>query len=232
MMLHVRDCSGTTVTDDVCPFPWCRKVKHLLYHLLSCTVPQECAICIGSDMEYNTSRLRHLNAFRMKAAREKLLHQFNEKQKRCSTVGKKEVSFSSTRTVPTPVYSELPKNGTDSLDRPVDGPKLNSEGANNAVPEQPPTLPSSVVCIERTNESAPFVSEPTTTAARAKVDPPSAPPSIAENAKIEENPKVVIVAEDVPEQHETENSGQSIAILNATTSGQPDETPSESLAVR
>jgi hypothetical protein len=44
-MLHVRDCPGTTITMDVCPFPWCRKVKHLMYHLVTCSKPDSCAIC-------------------------------------------------------------------------------------------------------------------------------------------------------------------------------------------
>lgn len=79
MMLHVRDCPGTTITDDICPFPWCRKVKHLIYHLVSCTMPQECSICSGSELDYNWSRLRHLNTFRMKLAREKLIQGFTDR---------------------------------------------------------------------------------------------------------------------------------------------------------
>ncbi|GMH83012.1 hypothetical protein TL16_g09454 [Triparma laevis f. inornata] len=41
MLLHVRDCTGTTSFEDPCPYPWCRKVKHLLFHLLSCEKPDE-----------------------------------------------------------------------------------------------------------------------------------------------------------------------------------------------
>jgi hypothetical protein len=64
MMLHVRDCPGTTASFDVCPFPWCRKVKHLLYHLVSCTDPDQCTICNGSMLPMNMRRLHFLNAYR------------------------------------------------------------------------------------------------------------------------------------------------------------------------
>ena len=64
MMLHVRDCPGTTASFDVCPFPWCRKVKHLLYHLVSCTDPDHCTICNGSMLPMSMRRLHCLNAHR------------------------------------------------------------------------------------------------------------------------------------------------------------------------
>jgi len=73
MMLHVRDCPGTTSTFDVCPFPWCRKVKHLLYHLVSCSNPDQCAICSPKDLPKGLKGLVGLNTFRMKKYRERLL---------------------------------------------------------------------------------------------------------------------------------------------------------------
>merc|ERR1719343_1443617 len=73
MMLHVRDCPGTTSKFDVCPFPWCRKVKHLLYHLVSCSNPNQCAICSPKDLPKGLKGLVGLNAFRMKKYRERLL---------------------------------------------------------------------------------------------------------------------------------------------------------------
>jgi len=73
MMLHVRDCPGTTSTCDVCPFPWCRKVKHLLYHLVSCTEPDQCAICSPKDLPKGLKGLVGLNAQRMKKHREGLI---------------------------------------------------------------------------------------------------------------------------------------------------------------
>jgi hypothetical protein len=61
MMLHVRDCPGTTATFDICPFPWCRKVKHLMYHLVSCIKPEECDICSTEHRNTHMIRLRGLN---------------------------------------------------------------------------------------------------------------------------------------------------------------------------
>jgi len=73
MMLHVRDCPGTTSACDVCPFPWCRKVKHLLYHLVSCTEPDQCAICSPKELPKGLKGLVGLNAHRMKKHRERLI---------------------------------------------------------------------------------------------------------------------------------------------------------------
>ena len=70
--MHVRDCPGTTVTFDVCPFPWCRKVKHLLYHLVSCPEPDLCEICSPSEVSHNMNALRALNDFRMQQRKEAL----------------------------------------------------------------------------------------------------------------------------------------------------------------
>lgn len=69
MMLHARDCPGTTVTSDICPFPWCRKVKHFLYHLVSCETPSECPICSPVSSNANMRRLSALNAFRIEKRR-------------------------------------------------------------------------------------------------------------------------------------------------------------------
>lgn len=73
MMLHVRDCPGTTSTFDVCPFPWCRKTKHLLYHLVSCESPGSCAICSPVNLNVNMKSLRGLNDFRLKKQRQCVL---------------------------------------------------------------------------------------------------------------------------------------------------------------
>ena len=64
MLLHVRDCPGTTSSYDICPFPWCRKVKHLLYHLVSCTEPKTCQVCNPPDVTDNLKQLKGLNEFR------------------------------------------------------------------------------------------------------------------------------------------------------------------------
>lgn len=64
MMLHIRDCPGTTTSFDVCPFPWCRKVKHLLYHLVSCSEPLVCPICSNVHLNRNMRQLKGLNYYR------------------------------------------------------------------------------------------------------------------------------------------------------------------------
>jgi TAZ zinc finger len=73
MMLHVRDCPGTTASFDVCPFPWCRKVKHLLYHLVSCSDPTTCSICSNVNLNRNMRNLQGLNYHRGVAYQEILV---------------------------------------------------------------------------------------------------------------------------------------------------------------
>jgi hypothetical protein len=73
MMLHVRDCPGTTASFDVCPFPWCRKVKHLLYHLVSCVDPESCGICSPNDLSDSLKGLVGLNEYRLKKHRHRLI---------------------------------------------------------------------------------------------------------------------------------------------------------------
>jgi TAZ zinc finger len=72
MMLHTRDCPGTTSTGDVCPFPWCRKVKHLLYHLVSCEHPEKCLICSPIGLSSNIKRLKAISDYRFR--RRKIRH--------------------------------------------------------------------------------------------------------------------------------------------------------------
>ena len=70
MMLHVRDCPGTTPSFDICPFPWCRKTKHLLYHLVSCECPDTCKICTPTGISGNLRTLQGLNNFRAEKRKE------------------------------------------------------------------------------------------------------------------------------------------------------------------
>jgi hypothetical protein len=73
-MLHVRDCSGLLSNGDVCPFPWCRKVKHLLYHLVSCEEVGRCTICCPSrdKLSPNLNALVGLNSHRRDKFRERV----------------------------------------------------------------------------------------------------------------------------------------------------------------
>ena len=80
MMLHVRDCQGTTINFDVCPFPWCRKVKHLLYHLVSCIEPLTCNICSPADLPKGMNGLIGLNNYRLKHQRKRMIAVFKARQ--------------------------------------------------------------------------------------------------------------------------------------------------------
>lgn len=70
-MLHVRDCTGLLSNGDVCPFPWCRKVKHLLYHLVSCEKGKQCSICCPETLPSNLLALTGLNRHRREKFRER-----------------------------------------------------------------------------------------------------------------------------------------------------------------
>ena len=64
MMLHIRDCPGTTSSYDICPYPWCRKTKHLLYHMISCILPEQCPICSPKNHSPSFIALGGLNNHR------------------------------------------------------------------------------------------------------------------------------------------------------------------------
>lgn len=70
-MLHVRDCTGLSPNGDICPFPWCRKVKHLLYHLVSCDKGKECSICCPEKLSPNLVALTGLNHHRREKFKER-----------------------------------------------------------------------------------------------------------------------------------------------------------------
>ena len=74
LMLHVRDCSGLLPNGDLCPFPWCRKVKHLLYHLVSCEEGKECTICCPPEdkLSSNLQTLVGLNTHRRNKFKERV----------------------------------------------------------------------------------------------------------------------------------------------------------------
>ncbi len=71
VMMHVRDCPGTTPSYDVCPYPWCRKTKHLLYHLVTCEESDKCQICSPVDLNSNLKALVGLNNFRIQKQSER-----------------------------------------------------------------------------------------------------------------------------------------------------------------
>ena len=73
-MLHVRDCSGLLANGDLCPYPWCRKVKHLLYHLVSCEDNKTCTICCPPEekLPSNLQTLTGLNTHRRNKFKERV----------------------------------------------------------------------------------------------------------------------------------------------------------------
>ena len=74
LMLHVRDCSGLLANGDLCPYPWCRKVKHLLYHLVSCEDNKTCTICCPPEekLPSNLQTLTGLNTHRRNKFKERV----------------------------------------------------------------------------------------------------------------------------------------------------------------
>ncbi|GMI11506.1 hypothetical protein TrVE_jg10569 [Triparma verrucosa] len=85
MLLHVRDCTGSTSFGDPCPYPWCRKVKHLLFHLLSCEKPEECEICSGgSHLSRNMVRLKQINEINLSLEMKRMKLKREEEEKATS----------------------------------------------------------------------------------------------------------------------------------------------------
>lgn len=106
LMLHVRDCSGLLQNGDICPFPWCRKVKHLLYHLVSCEKDidgNQCSICSPPDSKLspNLVSLVGLNTHRRIKFRERVKAVLAKRQQlaaaaavaRASSLGKDKVAI-------------------------------------------------------------------------------------------------------------------------------------------
>ncbi|CAM9285607.1 unnamed protein product, partial [Phaeothamnion confervicola] len=57
LMLHIRDCSGSSADGALCPQPWCRPCKALLHHLLHCS-GDACAICSPEQLPRPLQELR------------------------------------------------------------------------------------------------------------------------------------------------------------------------------
>jgi hypothetical protein len=153
MMLHVRDCPGTTSTFDVCPFPWCRKVKHLLYHLVSCSEPDQCSICSPKDLPKGLEGLVGLNAHRMKGHRERMIAAAKATLKaKTNPVAK-----------PPPVNGSATATQTNNLRKVISGATLSAAQAPAAQESAP--LNSKIECVP-----AQVTSNPSTITAAATVD--------------------------------------------------------------
>ncbi len=127
-MLHVRDCSGLLFNGDICPFPWCRKVKHLLYHLVSCkTDPDgnQCSLCSPPESKLSTNlvALVGLNTHRRTEFRERVRAGLAKRQQlaaaaaiaRVSSLGKEKATLEESNSLTNPPHpaniSRDPTNG-------------------------------------------------------------------------------------------------------------------------
>jgi hypothetical protein len=114
LMLHVRDCSGLLDNGDICPFPWCRKVKHLLYHLVSCVNVDKCTICspVNDTLSPNLNKLMGLNLYR----REKFQSRIKAvMEKRRQLVLAASVAAASSTTAVNPTIAKLPTVDVSTL---------------------------------------------------------------------------------------------------------------------
>jgi len=157
MMLHVRDCPGTTSTFDVCPFPWCRKVKHLLYHLVSCTEPDQCAICSPKELPKGYKQLLGLNAHRMKKYRERLVTvakaSLAAKNSKLNQATKKQTSTKKTASV-----SQATANRKVTSDTKAPAIQQNSVNQNPAPPQATVLAPAKPESNTQTLAPAPYIS--------------------------------------------------------------------------
>lgn len=151
MMLHVRDCPGTTANFDVCPFPWCRKVKHLLYHLVTCEDPQSCQICAPADIGKNFVHLKLHSEHRLKAFRQTLLAKFASSPKKAAGAALA-VDAPAAAAAPLPVAPPA-KPSADTLENRSD---VTKESVSTA-PVPPASLPQPEVIagVQNTQSDAP-----------------------------------------------------------------------------
>lgn len=158
MMLHVRDCPGTTSNFDVCPFPWCRKVKHLLYHLVSCLNPESCRICSPADLGRNLVYLQKLNEHRHEKYRKALVSKFCPEVKSKSLSPKQSLSKTQKR-LPDKCVSRSPKAQKDDSLSQVARKRLAHTGAKPD-PDNAPSAPLSRVIQPSVEDAADSISEP------------------------------------------------------------------------
>ena len=125
LMLHVRDCPGTTSTLDVCPFPWCRKVKHLMYHLVSCIDSENCPICSPKEIPKGLEGLVGLNAHRIKKHREHM-------------IAASKVALASSRAKTIPVPKPTTESATAASAASKVAPSPGQTGPSQASSNEPP----------------------------------------------------------------------------------------------
>jgi len=170
MMLHVRDCPGTTATFDVCPFPWCRKVKHLLYHLVSCVDSDNCDICSPKNLSESLKNLDGLNSHRVQKHRQRL------------------IAAMKAATSSRPKGSAAP-NGRCSTMRPAS--RRIADPAKTAAPKVKPPAPSPAsVPVAEQQPPPKALPAPTATANPAPLPAPAPEPAPAKTAAESEDDRV------------------------------------------
>ncbi|KAL9181020.1 hypothetical protein ACHAXT_009825 [Thalassiosira profunda] len=179
LMLHVRDCNGLLPNGDICPFPWCRKVKHLLYHLVSCEAGKSCTICRPEGLSPNLAALAGLNAHRRS--------RFNERVK--AVLAKRHQMAQQAAAAATANATAAHQPARPAAAAPVP-PKATAPRATPAPSNAPAATPRGVAAPAKvTSAPAPAVPAPTAIqqlsashrqAAAAQQHPPStAPPPAA-----------------------------------------------------
>lgn len=124
LMLHIRDCTGLLSNGDICPFPWCRKVKHLLYHLVSCKKGPECntntngsnskctICCPTTELSPNLQALVGLNTHRRNKFKERVkavLAKRAQMQKAAAAAAAKAAMNKAKTSTPAPVARPRPQ---------------------------------------------------------------------------------------------------------------------------
>lgn len=157
-MLHVRDCPGTTINGDLCPFPWCRKVKRLLYHLLSCGKPNECRICRPRSMPKNLIKLAKINFFQKQQARKRAqaaptIKGTTDSKCEVDSNGKK-ITSAKPSVVVSNVKSKMIASNAKQKDKEKDTSKEEKQSSSSlqVVPEQ--VISSQIILATKKKESA------------------------------------------------------------------------------
>lgn len=146
LMLHVRDCSGLLSNGDICPFPWCRKVKHLLYHLVSCEDVGQCTICCPPEdnISPNLNALVGLNLHRRVKFRERVQTVLAKRQQLAAAAAAARASPSSAKVKTTSatantthLMTNIPTFAASQVAKP--------RTATVTTTDQPPSKPSSAM---------------------------------------------------------------------------------------
>jgi len=132
---------------DVCAFPWCRKVKHLLYHLVSCekdTDGNQCTICCPKkELSPNLTALMGLNTHRRNRFKERVKAVLAKRQQMAKAAAAAAVASATKAKMANPVgravqHSKIPVHRTTAFPA---VPKHRTHGPPGAIATVPvPTI--------------------------------------------------------------------------------------------